>query len=174
MKKSFTLIELLVTLTVGLIFFQFLFSFKFNFLKELQDIQRQNELAKNTYHSGQILSKGFMYKSTTFPGIITLDTYNNTGRFRSYDSNTRVDYSYKNIDGNRYSQIEVPGETYRINKFFTPKNNTAQIKGELQIEDTLDFTGTTALQFYYTTFDAVDKNNSDIKYDQYIKLVYAR
>jgi prepilin-type N-terminal cleavage/methylation domain-containing protein len=58
-KKAFTLIELMVTIVIGLILLDFVFSYQFNFSKELKYLKKKDILSYESFVLSELIAKGF-------------------------------------------------------------------------------------------------------------------
>lgn len=78
MKKSFTLIELMVTIVLSFVIFNFIFTYQFNFLKELKYIEAKEKLAMESFRLMEVATKGASDLSGYIPGIVGLRSYGGT------------------------------------------------------------------------------------------------
>jgi len=112
MKKAFTLIELMVSLIVGLVLLNFVFTYQFNFLKELKYLEANNNLAMHNFKLSELIARGFKNDGDDTKGLICLkefvDSKNiNTTNLTSMELsnindhgnfNAKIDdYTYKNL-----------------------------------------------------------------------------
>lgn len=165
MKKAFTLIELLVTLVLSLIFFQFVLEFKFNFLNEIQTLKKENELAKNTYRLSQMVTKGFSYRGQYVNPMITLEEFDpNLKNIFAYDYFFSIPQTIIYTTSNKeliITKATIPITSYSYKKHSVPNR--------IIIEKASNTNG-----IYNLEWDNIDFVNEDIKYENYIKLVYTK
>lgn len=165
MKKAFTLIELLVTLVLSLIFFQFVLEFKFNFLNEIQNLKKENELAKNTYRLSQMVTKGFSYRNRYVNPMITLE---------NFDTNLQNTFTYDyflgvplNIIYTTYDKKLIITKAILPPTIYTYEKHSVPNRIIIEKAD-----GTNGI--YNLEWDNIDFTNENIKYENYIKLVYSK
>lgn len=163
-KKGFTLIELMVVTVLGLILLNFVFSFQFNFIKNLQYLKDKEKLAMNSYKLGYMISRGIYIENnlTFFDGLISLKTYTGESFFESYNGNTN---QYR-VGKDKHLSFTVAGKTYIYNSLFIDNEKILfkistifEIKMNLSVNEDLNLIG---------------KFNNKLGYKDYSKLVYSR
>ena len=154
----------MVTIVLSLILYNFIFTFQFNFMKELKYLIAQEKLAMNSYKLMEIASKGLKYENKYIPGMITTKKIYGGNKFRSYRTNTKwqfdrsssylkfEDYVYRGVNLNTNLALSTIKDQNNDNN-----KKLYQMKFDSEIEP--EFTFTTA---------------SNPRYNEYVRLVYSK
>ena len=170
MKKAFTLIELLVTLTLGLIFLNFIFEYKLNFLNEIRTLKIENNLARDRYNFSYILTKGYVDNTLFIPGITMLNTFKDSQWYKTKwdgtndawmiftNNNGFAQITYTRFEPWRFPKLRI----YVYDKFII--NSTLAIR-QAETNDNL---------LYSIEYEATSNTDQNISFGSYKKLVYTK
>ena len=170
MKKSFTLIELMVTIVLGLILINFIFSFQFNFMKELKYLEAKEKLSMESFKLMEILTKGFKVDSDYISGVISLD-YNQTTSFTEYISNLGKNIEFQNDNNHTKIYDKNLSKSYTYKKVLTNKGaNLLKVK-----DKDGNYNGIYGIEFNSTIIpEYVNMPMGNPAYINYQKLVYTK
>ena len=107
MRKAFTLIELMITILITTIFLNFVFRFYSNVLIELRYLEAKDSLVYRAFRASQIIKNGVYSGTDYIGGVITLNSWVSSTKFKIYDDSTieiKADGKLKMI-GNTRSYI---------------------------------------------------------------------
>jgi len=107
MRKAFTLIELMITILITTIFLNFVFRFYSNVLIELRYLEAKDSLVYSAFRASQIIKNGVYSGTDYIGGVITLNSWVSSTKFKIYDDSTieiKADGKLKMI-GNTRSYI---------------------------------------------------------------------
>jgi prepilin-type N-terminal cleavage/methylation domain-containing protein len=110
MKKAFTLIELLITMVLGFIVLSFVFSFYFNFSKELKYLEAKERLAMESFKLSELLTKGLKNETYIISGVISLDDLKGGGKKFDDHDNHEIEFKEKKIYNIKYPEIKRKNE----------------------------------------------------------------
>jgi hypothetical protein len=177
MKKSFTLIELLISLLLTIIFFQFLLHFKLNFISELQNLKKENELVKDSYRLSQMLTKGFSNNNRYYQPLISIDNLYSGAAFDFGFESYNEEFSVL-VTLPIHSLYEINNNELRFTRFLSLFNNRSFTYDKHNFFNTINLASaedeTNIEGIYRLRYSIQDKTNQDIQFENYIKLVYAR
>ena len=163
-KKSFTLIELLVTMLLSSMLYYFIFSFEFNFLNVLKDMEAREKLAMNSFKLMQIATKGLNNNGVHIPGVMSASLVPGSGnKFKQHDDNKFWIFDRSS------SFLEFDTYIYR----------NLNLNSNLSLLDVEDLNGDKK-GIYRLKFDSEiqpDYYNTGIpipRYNQYLGLVYTK